>query len=62
MQRSRAMNAIPRSKARWPYNFRRDHGMIRITIVGLEWLKVFPPRLEGRCPFQPYKRMRYLNV
>jgi hypothetical protein len=24
-------------------------------IVGRERLKTFPPRLEGRCPFQPYK-------
>jgi hypothetical protein len=23
-------------------------------IVGRKWLKTFPPRLEGRCPFQPY--------
>jgi hypothetical protein len=25
-------------------------------IVGRERLKIFPPRLEGRCPFQPYKK------
>jgi len=27
----------------------------RHKIVGREWLKTFPPRLEGLRPFQPYK-------
>ena len=26
-------------------------------IVGREWLKAFPPRLEGLRPFQPYRRI-----
>jgi hypothetical protein len=31
-------------------------------IVGRERLKIFPPRLEGLCPFQPYKNECVLKV
>ena len=31
-------------------------------IVGREWLKAFPPRLEGLRPFQPCKKDRLINA
>jgi hypothetical protein len=32
-----------------------------LQIVGRERLKTFAPRLEGRCPFQPYKKFKQEN-